>query len=185
MRGPYDSGGDPSWEFRYYPDEEIPRAVSYNRGSQGETPVITAVYTDGLGREVRTAKSAVVEGAYGHVASGHTRYDVMGRPRSQGQPVFASGQPASLTVSDIAGGADVYPVLTAYDVMGRRLRVDYPDDTCEVYTYALDTDEQVMTTRVTDRGGKTVLSGRDVKGNITRVQEMHNGSGSHPVRSTR
>ncbi len=118
LYGPYDAS-TPEIRIEYAHGAPTPYARTRHRLSGGAT-LDTLVFIDGLGRSLQTKKTAEVEGrGIGWAASGHVRFDAVGRLAVRGLGYFEAG---SGTV--YRDGTPLHPTLFEYDALGRPTRTE-------------------------------------------------------------
>jgi YD repeat-containing protein len=145
----------------------------------------TVLFTDGLKRVVQTKKDAHVPGASttGDVmtVSGRVIFDAFGRTIAQFYPVTeALGQ--QRTFNATFDTSALMPTTTTYDILDRALSVTIPDNTTTTSAYDFGADRSGQTrfrTTVTDAKGKQKQMFRDVRSQITTVNEFHNAAVFH------
>ena len=144
-------------------------------------PIDTVLFTDGIKRVLQTKKDITLftGAATAPVdvmsVSGRLVYDAFGRAIAQYYPVTeALGNPGVFNEAYDS----IAPTRTVYDVLDRSTRVVLPDNTATAMAYGFGADRRGLTqfqTVVTDANGKQKISTRDVREQITAVQEFNAG----------
>jgi RHS repeat-associated protein len=183
ITGPYQQGnGRETLNFAYYPGAGIPWALTqhFDNYQQQSDPLETALFIDGLKREIQTKKDGAVGSGNASaqdamIVSGRVIFDFAGRAVEQYYPVTES-----LGRQGVFNSAfdSVEPTRTSYDVMDRALITTMPDKTSIRYAYGFGTDRDGnlrFQINVTDAKGISKVSYKDVQEQITSVQEFNKG----------
>jgi YD repeat-containing protein len=171
--GPYDLSSTATIRMSY----DINRfpAVAFTKNKvywSGEETIDTVTYVDGLKRVEQVKKTSEVSKRKGMTVSGKVIYDKLGRAIKQGQPVFTSAHNSERIRCELLN-----PTITSYDVMGRKIKIIYPDERPEdiFVTMNYGFKEGKFLTKVTDQAGKVKMTLKNVQGNIVKVEEMLKG----------
>ncbi|MCG8570174.1 MAG: hypothetical protein MJB14_08545, partial [Spirochaetes bacterium] len=174
----YDTGVIAAVSFEYYPDEFPSRAVTHNKtyyAADNDEVIKTVIIVDGLGRSIQTKKTGTVlekgntTPTEGMNISGVVLFDLMGRAKQQGQPLFQPGE--DLDYWSEAGV--IHPTINTYDALGRVTETLLPDESLIQTDYAIDTG--LFKTTVTDPKGNQKISYADVRENIIQVDQFNQG----------
>ncbi|MFB9057512.1 toxin TcdB middle/N-terminal domain-containing protein [Mariniflexile ostreae] len=177
IRGPYEiaSGKAYTIAYDYFPDADVPFAITRNYDPELDKDIETYTYTDGLGRALQIKKTASLFTTAGspdqeaHIVSGKVIYDGLGRPITSYYPTTTTAIDATFSTAV----SNVPPTQTEYDEVGRAVKVILPDSSTNTTTFKIDEFEGVptMLTTQTDALNKTVQSQTDVKGrNLASIQ---------------
>ncbi|MCI5197582.1 MAG: sugar-binding protein, partial [Candidatus Electrothrix sp. AW5] len=158
ITGPYQQGtGRETIVFAYHPEAAVPWALTqhFDNYQQKTDPLETAVFMDGLKREIQTKKDGTVSTGKDNskdvmIVSGRIIFDFVGRAVEQYYPITEN-----LGKQGIFNPAfdSIQPTRTRHDVLDRVLQTVIPDDTSTVFAYGFGQDRDGATrfhTRVPD-----------------------------------
>lgn len=183
--GPYEQGtGEPSLRFEYHPEAAVPWARSRHRDVlRGPSdPIETILFGDGLGRLVQAKVDGTIHFSPTAaprdvmIVSGRTRYDDLGRPAVQYQPVV---EPLGRGAQFNAAFDPVTPGRIEYDALDRPTAFIQPNGSTTRYAYALAPDRGGALrseTTVTDANGNRRWIYRDAQDAVVAVREGAAGS---------
>ncbi|WP_207679228.1 SpvB/TcaC N-terminal domain-containing protein [Desulfonema magnum] len=183
ITGPYQQGaGRETLNFAYHPGAVVPWALTqhFDNYDQKTDPLETALFVDGLKREIQTKKDGAVSSGNANaqnmmIVSGRVIFDFAGRAVEQYYPITESlGRQGQFN----SGFDSVQPTRTSHDVMDRVLVMTMPDNTSVRYAYGFGTDRNGalrFQTKVTDANQISKVNYKDVRELITSVQEFNKG----------
>ncbi|CAK8717112.1 RHS and YD repeat-containing [Candidatus Electrothrix laxa] len=182
ITGPYQQGtGRETITFSYYPEATVPWALTqhYDNYQQQSDPLETAMFMDGLKRDLQTKKDGTVSTGNDNtkdkmIVSGRKTFDFVGRVIEQYYPVTENTGNQGTFNSDFDS---IQPTETRYDVLDRVLETIIPDNSSTSFAYGFGTDRDNATrfhTKVTDAKGNSKETFKDVGGHITAVKEFNN-----------
>lgn len=168
---PLDNDTYPTQEFAYdYPASNctadcITRVTAKVKSSNtlSDEYLITYTFTDGLGREIQRRSPA--EDGGDQIVSGNVEFDERGQTAKQFVPYTES-----ISTSYIAPNPSTPHAEFSYDAVGRRVRIDYPDETVSRVIFS----DFVKTT--VDQRGKQKRYTNDAYGRLAKVEEFNAGS---------
>jgi RHS repeat-associated protein len=182
----YDSPDSPAVEFEYFHTDFPARAVtnnkiffndSHNPVSYDESETLdTVIIIDGMGRVLQTKKEGEVlmdsdvTSTHGMNISGKVVYDDMGRVWQQGQPVFQDEVDYLYYNTECVNATS-----TTYDILGRTLETELPDDKHSTITNEYRVTDGLFKTIVTDPNGNRKVSFADVRENVIQLDQFNRG----------
>jgi RHS repeat-associated protein len=132
---------------------------------------ITANFSDGLGRNIQTKKTATINGVDSVVISGKVNYDYYGRAISVSQPATEAIGPI-IQFQQYTNYNPVNLSTVSYDVMDRPLTETAPDNRTVSYAYDFGTDafgKTCFETQITDPENNTTTQYKEVRGLQTSI----------------
>jgi RHS repeat-associated protein len=192
VTGPYEQGtGNTTIAMTYTPGAAVPFALTSHidtlldpqltGGASVTNHIQTVTFTDGRKRAVQIKKDAAVSPQAGtaptHVmiVTGRVIFDAFGRAVQQFYPVTEpTGQQGTFN----AAFDTVQPTVRTYDILDRVTKATIPDNTTTTSAYDFGADRGGQTrfrTTVIDARGVRKETFRDVRSQITAVNEFNNG----------
>lgn len=129
--------------FEYYPEANVPYAITKHFDNEHLTDIETITFIDGLSRPVQVKKTAALFTRAGAadeirwIVSGKNRYDAFGRVLESYYPVTESVGNATLLNPN---GNAIQPSRVTYDILDRPLTKTLPDNTVTRYQYEIGAD---------------------------------------------